>query len=90
MRHLLRRPKALTLSATELKKTPQQLSTEILAAQQNMKDLLDKLPGGNQYIVGDGSSAHWLLRDSINLSVEVADAKGSFTVVDLPGMELNL
>eukprot|EP00878_Enallax_costatus_P017138 GHUV01017994.1.p1 GENE.GHUV01017994.1~~GHUV01017994.1.p1 ORF type:complete len:324 (+),score=97.13 GHUV01017994.1:1032-2003(+) len=52
-----------------------------------MKAAVDQLPGEQQarYIVGDGSSDHWLLRDSIDLSVEVEGAKGPFTVVDLPG-----
>lgn len=37
------------------------------------------------HVLGDLNGNHWLLKDEIELFVDLPDAPGSFTVVDLPG-----
>jgi hypothetical protein len=65
------------------------LAALILDAQEAMKQRMDRIKaiGGDwqPHVLGDLDAQYWLLKDDINLTVDLPTAQGPVMLVDLPG-----
>ncbi|WIA34804.1 hypothetical protein OEZ86_013105 [Tetradesmus obliquus] len=80
-------PKEEELPAAALSQQPEKVSESIRIAQQQMYESLKAAGNGaGSHVLGSLIDNTWLLKDHIELFVDMPGEKGCFTVVDLPGL----